>query len=108
VLDEPIKAVVDLVRMLARTHHILVVSGRPMDLCGLATEDWLLKHNVPFVHLFMRDNGDGREDTIVKKEIAELLPLERVDYVIDDRPSVLRMWRELGLFTLAVGNGEEF
>ena len=106
--DPPIKPVVDLVRLLAQTHHILIVSGRGIDLCGIATEDWLLKHEIPYRHLFMRNNGDGREDTVIKSEIADLLPLEQVAYVIDDRPSVLRMWRGLGLTTLAVGNQEEF
>jgi predicted kinase len=106
--DLPIQPVLDLVHLLSKKYYILIVSGRPMDLCGKATEDWLLKYNVPYLHLFMRDNGDSRDDTIVKKEIAELLPQERIAYVIDDRPKVLRMWQEFGLTTLAVGNLKEF
>lgn len=106
--DTPIEPIAQLVHTLSKEHYILIVSGRPMDKCGIATEDWLYKFAIPVHHLFMRDNGDSRDDTIVKREIAELLPLERVAYVIDDRPKVLRMWRELGLTTLAVGDGKEF
>lgn len=106
--DPPVQPIVDLVTYLANKYYILVVSGRPMDLCGIKTEDWLYKHHVPCTHLFMRDNGDSRDDTLVKKEIAELLPMEEIAYVIDDRPKVLRMWRELGFTTLAVGDLKEF
>ncbi len=106
--DTPIQPIMDLVLMLSKKYYILIVSGRPMDTCGIATEDWLLKQQVPYRHLFMRDNGDSRDDTIVKHEIAELLPLERIAYVIDDRPKVLRMWQSLGLTTLAVGDLKEF
>lgn len=106
--DTPIKPIVDLVELLSNQYYVLIVSGRPMDTCGIATEDWLLKHKIYYKHLFMRDNGDSRDDTIVKREIAELLPMERIAYVIDDRPKVLRMWRELGLTTLAVGDLKEF
>lgn len=107
--DTPIQPIFELAKLLSRKYYILIVSGRPMDLCGKATEDWLLKHSFPkWEHLFMRDNGDGRDDTIVKREIGELLPLERIAYVIDDRPKVVKMWRELGLTTLTVGDLKEF
>lgn len=104
-LNAPVAELLDILR---DDHLILLVSGRPIDLCGIATEDWLKRMDVAYDHLFMRSGGDSRDDTIIKREIADLLPLDRVDYVIDDRPKVIRMWQELGLFTLAVGDGKEF
>jgi predicted kinase len=107
-LDTPHQPIIDLVNVLSDAYTILIVSGRDMSQAGIATEDWLDGHGVCYDHLFMRPGGDGRVDVDVKKEILEYLPKDQVTYVIDDRPSVLRMWRAEGLTTLAVGPGEEF
>lgn len=59
--------------------------------------------------LYMRQCGDFRPDEIVKKEILDQI---RVDYpdkkimgVFDDRPKVIKMWRENGLFVFDCSNG---
>ena len=69
-------------------YRILVVSGRPMswgDLeIGKETVKWLAENNVIYDHIFMRNGGDGREDTIVKQEILDKLPKDRIAYVLDD------------------------
>jgi predicted kinase len=106
--DQPHYPIVELVQYLGRVAHILIVSGRPIDPCGIPTEEWLQRHKIPVTHLFMRNGSDNRPDTIVKGEIADLLPLGKVKMVIDDRPSVLRMWRSHGFTTLGVGPLEEF
>lgn len=59
--------------------------------------------------LLMRKRGDMRKDTIIKKEIwdNELLGKFYVQFAIDDRPSVVRMWRyEVGLTVLQVADKE--
>ena len=55
----------------------------------------------------MRKSGDNRSDAIVKREIYETHIKDRyqVDYVLDDRYSVVRMWRELRLTVLQVAEG---
>ena len=111
--DTPIKPIVNLVGVLADSgYNIIIVSGRPVDQCGKATEGWLdaLESSAScYTHLFMRGGPhDHRPDYEVKQEIAELLPLNRVVYVIDDRPQVLRMWQANGLTTLGVGPLKEF
>ncbi len=47
-----------------------------------------------------------RKDTIVKEEIfwRDIADNYNVQFVIDDRPSVARMWRELGLKVFQVGD----
>lgn len=109
--DTPIKPIFDLVRTLSREYTILVVSGRGTDI-GIQTEDWLDQHwpnvgSLPrYRHLFMRQGGDYRPDFQVKGEIADLLPLDRVAYVIDDRDQVVQMWRDRGLTCLQVAKGD--
>lgn len=67
-------------------------------------EGWILKHNLPIDALLMRKGGDQRRDSIVKREMYEqsIEPYFDVLLVIDDRPQVCDMWRDLGLPLLQV------
>ena len=90
-------------------HEVFFVSARPED-HRKPTELWLQGKAVGFHKaLFMRPARDTREDTLVKAEMFDKyfknLPVEAV---IDDRPSVIRMWREKGLNVIDVGSGVEF
>lgn len=85
---------------------LLIVSARPIGQCGIATEDWLRKHNIGYDHLFMRQGGDHRPDTVIKQEILDHLPKERIALVLDDRGSVVKMWRDNGLVCLQVAEGD--
>lgn len=94
-------------------HEIILVSARPDD-HREATEVWLKKafKGYPLAKtLIMRRAGDSRDDTIVKQEIYDNY-FKKHDYpilcVIDDRPSVIRMWRSNGLKVIDVGAGVEF
>ena len=60
--------------------------------------------------LCMREDKDFREDTKVKADMLETLRNQGFNPVMafDDRPSVIRMWREKGLIVADVGNGVEF
>ena len=107
--DTPIRPIVRLVDEHFSHYNLLIVSGRSVDQCGIATEEWLALSGIHPLHLFMRGGPhDHRPDYEVKQEILDLLPKDRIAYVIDDRPQVLRMWQANGLTTLAVGNLKEF
>lgn len=105
--DKPRQLILDVVKGLHEQEYaILVVSGRDM-VCWDETKDWLAKHDVPHYYLFMRKEGDMRKDTIVKEEIFWNYIAENwnVVAVLDDRPSVVRLWMELGIENvLNVGN----
>lgn len=106
--DKPYDVVVQWVQELAKDHTICIVSGRP-DTYQLGTIWWLENYQIPFDYIFMRRGNDKREDSIVKKEILDLLPKEKIDFAIDDRPRVIRMWRENGVKVFPVrGAVEEF
>jgi hypothetical protein len=66
------------------------------------TEKWLAKHSVPHDFLYMRPLEDKRPDDVVKQEILDtLLPKkELIEFVVDDRQSVVDMWRKNGLTVL--------
>jgi hypothetical protein len=58
----------------------------------------------------MRKDKDYRPDTKVKAEMLETLRNQGFNPVMafDDRPSVIRMWKEHGLTVADVGDGVEF
>lgn len=107
--DEPRPEIIDILcDKAAEGYRILLVSGRPEEYRGL-TQRWLFNFGVPYTDLFMRPKGDHRPDTEIKQEILDrYFKKELIDLVIDDRPSVIRMWRENGLEVMDVGNGVEF
>ena len=103
--DDPNPQVVNLVRKYYPTHHVILLSGRD-SICRSQTEQWLDKNEIPYHKLYMRAEGDARKDTVVKKELFEehIRNNYQVQFVVDDRPSVCRLWRSLGLPLFAVGD----
>lgn len=57
--------------------------------------------------LHMREEGDMRQDSVVKEEIyrKEIEPRFNVHLVLDDRNQVVDMWRKLGLPCWQVAEG---
>lgn len=74
------------------------------------TLKFLDKTEVSRYKIFMRTNNDFRKDYIIKEELFDRFIRDRynVKFVLDDRPSVIRMWRGLGLQVLDVGKGIDF
>jgi predicted kinase len=104
--DPPFSVVVDWVRGLYETHVVVIVSGRDAGSSAFSTVEWLAKNNVPYHHIFMRNAGDRRDDTLVKQDILNLLPRDRVAFTIDDRDRVVAMWRKNGLTCYQVADGD--
>lgn len=90
---------------------ILVMSGRDGSARDL-TLQWLNNDSgLDYDELWMRAAGDMRKDTIVKRELyfTHVFAQYNVVKVVDDRPSVCRMWRSLGLDVIQVADpNEEF
>ncbi len=115
--DTPVPGVVWLAEVLGDYHYqmggaeIFVVSARP-DTYRSQTENWLSRHCpdlwTSITALLMRNEGDHRPDTEVKKDILKGIQSQgyNVRLVIDDRPSVIKMWREQGIPVLQVPNDE--
>lgn len=95
----------------AEGHEIFYISARP-ELYRDGTEEWLGKwaKGVPYKALIMRGKNDNREDSIVKREILNKYFPDKsvITKVFDDRPRVIRMWREEGLEVVDCGTGVEF
>jgi hypothetical protein len=92
--------------MLQNHYDIVYLTGRSTEGgCGIASEEWLDEHVGYGDYLFMRQAGDSRQDTITKKEILDLIPKDRIAYVLEDRDRVVEMYRSEGLTVLQPAKG---
>jgi hypothetical protein len=87
---------------------IVYCSGRP-ERTRDATVKWLCDHDFPYyAHLFMRKDGDRRNDSIIKRELLDDMRLEglRPIMAFDDRDRVVEMWRNAGVPCAQVAKGD--
>jgi predicted kinase len=87
---------------------ILLLSGRSTE-HRIQTTNWLSAKGIAYDALFMRQQGDMRKDSIVKKELyeAHIQDIYYIEFVLDDRNQVVDMWRkEIGLPCLQVYYGD--
>ena len=114
-LDAPIQHVCDLAGHLLDYgdtlggYEVLFMTGRP-ERCRIATEEWLARHSLQIQpeQLYMRPDGDYRDDTEVK--LIMLAEIRREGFepvmVFDDRNKVVAMWRENGVPCAQVAVGD--
>jgi predicted kinase len=98
-------AVAMMVEKLGQHDRIIIFSGRS-SVCRDLTIAWLKQHNIKYQDLFMRPANDNRADDLLKSELYHFHVRYKYNVlgVIDDRPKVCRMWRNLGLTVFQVGN----
>lgn len=117
-LDEPIEPVwkmfVDRLDM-GLKKDVQIWSGR-CESVRKKTEKWLMKHLSPIGEcelpiLKMRPIGDNTPDDVLKERWLDeaLAQGKTIDFVFDDRPKVVRMWRRRGIFVFDCNQtGKEF
>lgn len=107
--DSPIMHIIDLVRTLHEHGECIIfaVTGRPIT-HKEETKLWLNLNYVPVDALFMRPEGDFRKDYVVKKEILDMIREQygEPSFALDDRSSVVKMWRDNGVPCLQVAPGD--
>lgn len=106
-VDDPDPVVQEIVRTLSLWLTPIAMSGRK-EITRATTIDCLVRDDVPFEHLFMRDDEDNRADNLVKADLFDefVRPNFDVLFVLDDRNQVVDMWRSMGLKCLQVAEGD--
>ncbi len=68
----------------------------------------LSKYRVPYDQLFHRMDDDKRPDSDVKKEVYEkkIAPFYGIEFVLEDRKRVVKMWRDMGITALHCAWGD--
>ena len=105
-LDDPNTPVITMANLLSSQYRIWILSGRS-DVTQQATIDWLSKHNVRYDHLVMRpQNLLYMADNDLKQSWLDTIGKDNVAMVFDDRNQVVDMWRQNGLTTFQVAEGD--
>lgn len=101
--DIPNQEIVDLYKIVCASNHYecIIVSGRP-EQYRQVTEQWLTWNHISFYRLMLRPENDQRPDHVIKEEILSKLNDEgkKISFVVDDRQSVVDMWRRNGIVCL--------
>lgn len=106
-VNEPVANLVRLLNSCESKYEVILFSGRD-EICRGKTESWLSLNGIPYKELHMRQHGDIRKDSLIKKELYErhIKDKYNVAFVLDDRNSVVEMWRNrLGLAVFQVNEG---
>lgn len=110
--DEPILEICQLVKSLSNDelgYNIIFCTGRRESVRN-KTIDWI-HGNVGYGiydQLLMRKNDDHRHDTEVKPELLKNngITVSDVAFILEDRNSMVKKWRELGFTCLQVAEGD--
>ena len=106
--DSPIEPVVSFYMKLWQhtDYDLYLLTGRP-EKYREKTLAWFEAHNIPVGKLLMRPSGDSRHDYIIKEEILQNLHAQgkQVAFVVEDRNSVVEMWRRNNILCLQCFDG---
>ena len=110
--DEPVNEIVDLVYDLYLQRYKIVFCTGRRESCREDTIEWFNKHFEPEIAknslLLMRKDKDHRHDCDIKPELIKEanIDLKSIAFVMEDRNSMVKKWRELGLICLQVAEGD--
>lgn len=106
--DKPNTNIIDIVNVLSSKYTIILCSGR-RESTRLKTMCWLRDNGLgDYKLLLLRRDGDTRSDSIVKPELIRSAKINYDDIVVilEDRGSMVRTWRKLGLTCIQVAEGK--
>lgn len=114
--DRPIIPVIAMLNALENTYTLgIEIWSARCESVRARTNTWLIQNGITDLerlkNLKMRPEGDSTPDDVLKEKWLDetLAQNKRVDYVFDDRPKVVRMWRSRGVFVFDVNqSGKEF
>ncbi len=105
--DVPIEHMRRVVNSLGCQFNIVFVSGRS-DVVREQTIRWLDEHGFPCDALYMRKQGDHKNDDVLKIELLAQLRADGWNPIMafDDRNRVVKAWREAGIPCAQVAEGD--
>ena len=109
-LDVPNTPVIKMAQMLdSQGFNIVILSGRS-KVSYRTTRQWLIQNDVPFDDLHMRPTSDDwhymKDSDLKQIWLDTVVDKDDVFAVFDDRQQVVDMWRQNGLTTFQVADGD--
>jgi predicted secreted acid phosphatase len=106
-LDPTHEAVVFLLKALWNAGEEIVFATGRDEKNRDVTANWLREHYIPFAGLYMRPEGDRRDDSIIKVEQLRRIEADGYEVALwfDDRQRVVDALRAVGVKVLQVAEG---
>ncbi len=107
--DKPITHIIELVENLSKNYNIIFCTGRAESLREETQEFiWKYCHDLDDVPILMRADNDRRPDHFIKPAllIKNGYTTQNVAFILDDRSSVVKAFRDLGYICLQVKDGD--
>ena len=110
-LDVPNTPVIKMAQMLKSQGFTIVIFSGRSKVSYRTTRQWLIQNDVPFDDLHMRPTDDYHhymKDSDLKQMWLDTATFDKDDVfaVFDDRQQVVDMWRDNGLTTFQVADGD--
>lgn len=115
--DLPIAAAVKIANSFFMNNILYQIWTARCESVRQQTENWLDAHDIQYTELKMRPIGDSTPDDVLKEKWLDefienahvkaatnaitgsgIAYVDKIDFVFDDRPKVIRMWRRRGIF----------
>jgi predicted kinase len=104
-LDKPTALLSDYLNSSEHNPKIIICTGRDGESLD-ETQKWLDVNNIGYDEIYIRRRGDMRSDDIIKEEIwRDIATRNYIVMLVDDRNSVVRRGRALGLKVAQVEYG---
>lgn len=110
--DEPILEIIVVIEKLHNSWTDIVFCTGRTEICRDKTMKWFEKYFrkalISESLLLMRKDNDHRHDTEVKPELLKEAGItsENVLFILEDRNSMVKKWRDLGFICLQVAEGD--
>ncbi|GAB4218704.1 MAG: NIF family HAD-type phosphatase [Candidatus Microgenomates bacterium] len=103
-VNKPIKEILIMYKKYKPNNKIIIISGRPNNKKTYNQSfHWLKKNKIPFDYLYLVDRKNIPDDENKKYFYENNIKKKyKIDFVLEDRNSVVEMWRKLGLICLQV------
>lgn len=108
VCDKVKKPTLDILNMyISKGYDIIFITGRTLKHMETTIEQ-LRKTGFKNFYLYMKPNKDERKDAEFKKDVynKNIKNTFNIELVLEDRTSVVQMWRSIGLTCFQVAEGD--
>ena len=105
--DKPIENVCNLVRSVKDCETKIVIMTARDESCRPSVKEWLKLNDVPYDDIIMRPSSDQSPDHVCKQRLFEKnFEYSDIWFALEDRKSVVDMWRGEGVTCLQVAPGD--
>jgi len=103
--DEPKPQIIELAKLCHYNDYRVIISSGRSEAVRAETIEWLFENDVLYDELHMRPDNCCVKDTALKKAWLDqgvFGPLGEIMFVVEDRDTMVQMWRGAGLTCLQV------